>query len=71
MKIMRLLLIILKKSITNKTKVVSLAYVTNVVGDERPIKEISKIAHDNNIFSSSRCCSGVFLIRRLMFKKMI
>ena len=27
-----------KKSITNKTKVVSLAYVTNVVGDERPIK---------------------------------
>lgn len=48
MKIMRLLLIILK-SITNKTKVVSLAYVTNVVGDERPIKEISKIAHDNNI----------------------
>lgn len=39
-----------KKSITDKTKVVSLAYVTNVIGDERPIKEISKIAHDNNIF---------------------
>ena len=39
-----------KKSITEKTKVVSLAYVTNVIGDERPIKEISKIAHDNNIF---------------------
>lgn len=39
-----------KNSITDKTKVVSLAYVTNVIGDERPIKEISKIAHDNNIF---------------------
>ena len=39
-----------KKSITDKTKVVSIAYVTNVIGDERPIKEISKIAHDNNIF---------------------
>lgn len=39
-----------KKSITDKTKVVSLAYVTNVIGDERPIKEISRIAHDNNIF---------------------
>lgn len=39
-----------KNSITDKTKVVSLAYVTNVIGDERPIKEIGKIAHDNNIF---------------------
>ena len=39
-----------KNSITDKTKVVSLAYVTNVIGDERPIKEISKIAHNNNIF---------------------
>ena len=39
-----------KNSITDKTKVVSLAYVTNVIGDERPIKEITKIAHDNNIF---------------------
>ena len=38
-----------KNSITNKTKVVSLAYVTNVIGDERPIKDISKIAHENNI----------------------
>ena len=38
-----------KKAITDKTKVISLAMVTNVIGDERPIKEISKIAHDNNI----------------------
>ena len=38
-----------KNSITDKTKVVSLAYVTNVIGDERPIKDISKIAHENNI----------------------
>lgn len=38
-----------KKAITNKTKVISLAITTNVVGDTRPIKEISKLAHDNNI----------------------
>lgn len=38
-----------RKAITDKTKVISLAITTNVVGDTRPIKEISKIAHDNNI----------------------
>ena len=48
-----------KKSITNKTKVVSLAYVTNVVGDERPIKEISKIAHDNNILVVVDAAQGI------------
>ncbi len=39
-----------KKAITNKTKVISLAGITNVIGDKRPIKEITKYAHDNNIF---------------------
>ena len=38
-----------KKAITDKTKVISLAMITNVIGDERDIKKISKIAHDNNI----------------------
>lgn len=38
-----------KKAITDKTKVISLAHITNVIGDERPIKDISKLAHDNNI----------------------
>ena len=38
------------KAITPKTKVISLAYVTNVIGDIRPIKEITKLAHDRNIF---------------------
>lgn len=38
-----------KKAITDKTKVISLAYITNVIGDERPIKEISKLAHEHNI----------------------
>lgn len=38
-----------KKAISNKTKVISLAYITNVVGDVRPIQEISKLAHENNI----------------------
>jgi len=39
----------IKRAITDKTKVISLALITNVVGDERPIKEIAKIAHDNDI----------------------
>ena len=37
-------------SITDKTKVISIAGITNVVGDERPIDEICKYAHANNIF---------------------
>jgi len=39
-----------KKAITPKTKVISLAGVTNVIGDKRPIKDIAKFAHENNIF---------------------
>ncbi len=39
-----------KKAITSNTKVISLAGITNVIGDARPIKEIAKLAHDNNIF---------------------
>lgn len=39
-----------KKAITPKTKVISLAGITNVIGDARPIKEITKLAHENNIF---------------------
>lgn len=37
------------KSITAKTKVISIAHVTNVVGDIRPVKEICAYAHKNNI----------------------
>ena len=39
-----------KKMITPNTKVISLAYITNVIGDIRPIKEIVEFAHQNNIF---------------------
>lgn len=38
-----------RKSITNKTKVISIAHITNVVGDIRDIKEIIKYAHQKNI----------------------
>lgn len=38
-----------KASITDKTKVISLAHVTNVLGDVRPISEIGKVCRDNNI----------------------
>ena len=48
-----------KNAITNKTKVISLAMVTNVIGDERPIKEISKIAHDNNILMVVDAAQGI------------
>ncbi len=38
-----------KNALTPNTKVISLAQITNVIGDIRPIKEISTIAHANNI----------------------
>ena len=38
-----------KKSVTAKTKVISLAHITNVVGDVRPLEEIIEYAHKNNI----------------------
>jgi cysteine desulfurase / selenocysteine lyase len=40
----------IKKVITPKTKVISLAEITNVVGDVRPIKEICAYAHQKDIF---------------------
>ena len=39
-----------RKSITPNTKVITLAGITNVVGDIRPIKEITKLAHEHDIF---------------------
>ncbi len=39
-----------KLSITPNTKVISLAHITNVVGDIRPIKEIVEYAHSLGIF---------------------
>ena len=38
-----------ESAITDKTRVVSIAYVTNVIGDIRPILEISKIVHQKDI----------------------
>ena len=38
-----------KKMINEKTKVISLAWITNTIGDVRPVKEITKLAHENNI----------------------
>ena len=40
----------LKKSVTPNTKVISIAGITNVIGDSRPIKEICKFAHERNTF---------------------
>jgi len=38
------------KTITKKTKVISLAHITNVVGDTRPIEEIGRICKENGIY---------------------
>ena len=38
------------KCVSENTKVIALAQVTNVIGDVRPIKEITQFAHANNIF---------------------
>ena len=39
----------IKKNVTDKTKVISLAQISNVVGDVRDIKSIGKYCHNNNI----------------------
>ena len=39
----------LKESITNNTKVVSIAEITNVIGDTRDIKEITRLCHEKGI----------------------
>ena len=39
----------IKKTVTSKTKVISLAQISNVIGDERDVYSIGKFAHDNNI----------------------
>lgn len=39
-----------RKAITPQTKIIALAGITNVIGDVRPIKEITRLAHENNIF---------------------
>lgn len=41
----------IKKIITSKTKVISLAHITNVVGDVRDIKSIFKLAKKHNIYT--------------------
>ena len=38
-----------KKSITSRTKVISLAYITNVIGDIRPMREIIDYVHQKGI----------------------
>ena len=48
-----------EKSITDKTKVISIAWVTNTIGDVRPIKKISEIAHENGILMVVDGAQGV------------
>ena len=44
-----------KKAMTERTKVISIAHITNVVGDVRPIKEITKYAHEHGVYVA---CDG-------------
>ena len=39
----------IKKCVTDKTKVISLAHITNVIGDVRDVEEIGKFCKENNI----------------------
>ena len=40
----------IKEAITDKTRVISIAHITNVLGDIRPVKEIGKLCSENNIY---------------------
>ena len=48
----------LKKLITNKTKIISVPHVSNVLGTIFPIKEISKLAHDAGAICFVDGCQG-------------
>ena len=48
-----------RKYINSNTKVISLAWVTNTIGDVRPIKEIVDLAHKNNILVVCDGAQGV------------
>lgn len=39
-----------RNSITSRTKVISIAHITNTVGDVRPVEEIGKLCKENNIY---------------------
>lgn len=49
----------IKKCVTDKTRVVSLAHVTNVIGDVRDITSIGKFCYDNNILFNVDGAQGV------------
>ncbi len=49
----------IKKKVTEKTKVISLAHVSNVVGDVRDIDAIGKYCHENNILFNVDGAQGV------------
>ena len=49
----------LKEHVTKNTKIISVPHVSNVLGTIFPIKEISKIAHENNAICVVDGCQGV------------
>lgn len=49
----------IKKVITTRTKVISIAHITNVIGDVRPIREICEFANKHNIFTLIDCAQSV------------
>lgn len=52
-----------EKSITDKTKVISIAHVTNVIGDVRDVASIGKLCHDKNIYF---CVDGAQSVPHMM-----
>ena len=40
----------IKKTVTEKTKVISIAHISNVIGDIRDIEQIGKLTTENNIY---------------------
>ena len=49
----------IKKCVSDKTKVISIAHVSNVLGDVRDIESIGKYCNDNNIYFNVDGAQGV------------
>ena len=47
------------KAISNKTKLISITQMSNVLGSEIPLKEIIRVAHDKNIRVLVDGCQGI------------
>ena len=61
----------IKKCVTDKTRVISLAHVSNVIGDVRDVYSIGKFCHENNILFNVDGAQSVQPVRSFLVSSLI